>query len=313
MKRYALGIDIGGTSAKLGLVSKSGRILRRISVKCDNRASWRRLVRDIIEASGSLMRLKPVAGVGVGCAGCVDGSMGIVHMSPNLPNWNNVHLKKILEAELGVPVVLDNDVNMITLGESAYGAARGVRNVFCITIGTGVGGGMLIDGELYRGGSKSAGEIGHVRIVPRGRTCVCGRRGCLERYIGRDGLVGMARKVMRDKKTVLRAEEITPINLEKAARAGDAASLEVWDKAGRYLGIGLAVIVNLLNPDMIVLGGGIGKAGTLLTVPARRAMKELALSVPAGHVRIVKSALGDAGGIVGAAAEIFNLDYSCRR
>jgi glucokinase len=306
MRPYAIGIDIGGSSAKIALVNRRARIIARASTPCDPRLPWKRILRNIATAAGGLGEKSGMCGVGIGCAGCIDVVRGVVRFSPNLPLWKAVPLKAFMEEALGLPCILDNDVNMMAVAESRYGAARGARNVCCLTVGTGVGGGLLCEGELYRGQSMSAGELGHIQVEPEGLSCSCGNRGCLERYIGREGLVRLARIAMRGKRSVLtHRRELTPIAIADAARRGDAVAKAVWEKAGYYLGLSMVGVVNLLNPDVIVVGGGIGNAGNLLLNPARRIVRERALQVPARHVRIVRSVLGEDAGVIGAAAEVF--------
>jgi glucokinase len=306
VNNHAIGIDIGGTSAKLALVSRSAKILARASTPCAPRLPWRSLLRNIAAAAAELSGKSGVCGIGIGCAGCIDVVQGIVRFSPNLPLWKNVPLKAFMEEALGASCVIDNDVNMMALAESRYGAARGALNVCCITLGTGVGGGLLFGGELYRGQSMSAGELGHISIEPEGLPCNCGNRGCLERYIGREGLIRLARLAMRGKKSMLsQMGELTPIAIADAAKRGDEAAKAVWEKAGYYLGLGVVGIVNLLNPDVVVVGGGIGNAGNLLLKPARKTVRSRALPVPGRHVRIVRAALGEDAGVIGAATEVF--------
>ncbi|MDD5557327.1 MAG: ROK family protein [bacterium] len=296
MRTFALGIDIGGTSAKIALVGPGGRVARRASVAMDPRAGWREMLGRIADAAAAVRGARSVAGAGVGCPGCVDAGRGILHLSPNLPLWTDVPVRRFMERRLGLPCAVDNDVNMTALGEFRHGAARGMRHVLCITLGTGVGGGLIIDGSLYRGGAGAAGEIGHVPIVPDGLACGCGGRGCLERYVGRDGILRLARAGMKN-------PPADPAALAAAARGGDRAAAAVWEKVGSYLGLGLAAVINLLNPDGIVVGGGIAGAGNLLLAPARRVARARALRVPASHVRIVRSGLGGDAGVIGAASE----------
>ncbi len=306
MKHHAIGIDIGGSSAKIALVNRSAKIIVRASVPCDPRLPWRRVLETIAAAAAGLCKKSDVRGVGVGCAGCIDIAKGVVQFSPNLPLWRDVPLKAFMEKSLGLPCILDNDVNMMAVAESRYGAALGASNVCCLTIGTGVGGGLLFGGELYRGRSASAGELGHIPIEPEGLPCTCGSRGCLERYIGKEGLLRLARSAMRGRRSMLtHLGELTPVAIAAAARRGDGAAQAVWEKAGYYLGLGMVGIVNLLNPDVIVVGGGIGNAGNLLLNPARRMVRKRALQVPARHVRIVRAALGVEAGVIGAASEVF--------
>lgn len=308
MKKYALGIDIGATSAKVLLVTRRMRVVKKSIVPCDPSLPWRALLGKISDSAAVLCKGVQVSGAGIGFAGCVDRESGIVNHSPNMPRWNKVSLRGFMEGRLEMPCVLDNDVNMMTLGEFRYGAGRGAINLFCITIGTGVGGGLIIGGEIYRGVTMSAGEIGHVQVEPEGIPCPCGNRGCLERYVGKEGLILLARRAMRGRHTELkRQNRLSPLTIETAARKGDAAALDAWEKAGYYLGLGLVCVVNILNPDKIVIGGGISKAGKLLLKPARRVVRERALPGPARHVRIVLSAFGENAGAIGAASEAFKM------
>ncbi|MCX6354548.1 MAG: ROK family protein [Candidatus Aureabacteria bacterium] len=306
MTHYAIGIDIGGTSAKLALVRGDARIITKTSVPCDSRSHWRGLLADMAEAAAGLAKGRRILGVGIGCAGCIDVVGGIVRFSPNLPRWRNVPLRAFMSDRLGLPCVVDNDVNMMALGELRYGAARGALNACCITIGTGVGGGIIIGGNIYRGSGMTAGEVGHVPVVPEGIRCVCGSRGCVERYIGKEGIIRLARTAMRGKHSILAGKgPLTPLAIERAARKGDPAAGLVWERAGYYLGLLLVGIVNVLNPDVIVVGGGIANAGDLILAPARNILRERALKIPARHVKVVRSALGEDAGAIGAASELF--------
>ena len=306
MSHYAIGIDIGGTSAKLALVRGDARIIARASVPCDPRAHWRGLLSEMAAAATGLAKGRRILGVGIGCAGCIDVAGGIVQFSPNLPRWKNVPLRAFMSDRLGLPCVVDNDVNMMALGELRYGAARGARNACCITIGTGVGGGVIIGGTIYRGTSMTAGEVGHVPVVPEGIRCACGSRGCVERYIGKEGIIRLARTTMRGRRSILAGKgPLTPFAIERAARKGDVAAGLAWERAGYYLGLLLAGLVNTLNPDVIVVGGGIANAGDLILTPARNILRERALGIPARHVRVVRSALGEDAGAIGAASELF--------
>lgn len=303
MTRYAIGIDIGGTSAKIVLADRRMRITARGEVPVDPRAHWREAAGRIADGASALRGARAVVGTGVGCAGCIDAARGVVQFSPNLPRWHGVPLAAFLAGRLGTACVLDNDVNMMTLGELRHGAARGARNICCLTIGTGVGGGLVFEGLLYRGASMTAGEFGHIPVEPDGVRCPCGGRGCLERYVGRDGIVRLARRLMRGGRAGRGA--LTPARLALAAREGDTGARRVWEQTGARLGLGLVFLVNLLNPDIVVIGGGISGAGRLLLDPARRVVRARALPIPARRVRIVRSALGPDAGALGAASEAF--------
>lgn len=307
MKKLALGIDIGGSSAKLLLLGEDYRVEGRRVVSCDRRRPWRETLGRIAEAAAGFSGGSPVHGTGIGCSGLVDRDRGVLSFSPTFPLWKNVPLRDYFREKLGLPCVVDNDVNMVTLGEYRHGAGRGGRNVVCLTLGTGVGGGLVIGGRLYRGAGMSAGELGHITVEPHGLPCPCGNRGCLEQYVGAEGLVRLARLAARGGGSVLKGRRgITPLAIETAAKDGDRAARLVWERAGYYLGLGLAAVVNLLNPDIVVVGGGIARAGRLLLGPARRTVRERALRTPSAHARILRASLDADAGPVGAASEVFD-------
>ncbi|MCX6357085.1 MAG: ROK family protein [Candidatus Aureabacteria bacterium] len=309
MRRCAIGVDIGGTTAKLALVTERAAIVARATVDVGPRAHPEEVLREIAGAAMGLAGNAPVAGMGIGCAGCVDHRSGVVHFSPNLPRWREIGVRSFMEKATRMRCMVDNDVNMMTMSELRYGAARGARNACCLTIGTGVGGGLVIDGRLYRGSTMSAGEFGHVTVDAEGYRCGCGNRGCAERYLGLAGIVRLARRAMAGRRSTLSREgRLTPRHIALAARRGDPAAKAVWRRAGYYLGVLLVGIVNVFDPDVIAVGGGIANAGELLLAPARRLVREQALPVPGHHVRIVRAALGEDSGAIGAASAIFSAD-----
>jgi glucokinase len=301
MRRYLLGIDIGGMSIRAALIGKSGRSAKRFSLPMDRSRTWRSLMEDICSRVEAGMGRCVVDGIGAGCAGCIDSRAGVVCHSPNLPRWRSAALKAFLEERFNAPCTVDNDVNMAAMGEYRFGAGRGAAHLFCMTIGTGVGGAIIVNGRLYRGAGGSAGEIGHVPVNVRGRACPCGGEGCLERYVCASAIVERARRLMRGKKTALRSvRELTPQVIADAAGRGDTVARAVWERTGRFLGIGLAAVVNLFNPDRIVIGGGIGAAGALLLVPARKSLRTRGLRIPVGAVTVCGSALGADAALLGA-------------
>ena len=242
--------------------------------------------------------------------GPLDPATGIVIFAPNL-GWRDVPLKAELEARLGFPTFVDNDVNVGTLGEHVFGAGRGVQNVVGIFVGTGIGGGIILQGELFHGASKTAGEIGHIIVKAGGPRCGCGTRGCLEAIASRTAMTKQFRKAIRKKgqKSVLSKltggdlEAIRSGVLAKAVGMNDKLTLKVLKKVTKYLGIGIGSIVNFLNPEMIVLGGGVVEAldGTFLD-NIRAAAEKYALPNTLDGVKIVQAELGDNSGILGAAA-----------
>jgi glucokinase len=255
------------------------------------------LIRGIINSINSFIlsqRLEPSAilGVGIGAPGPVDTLKGIVHFLPNIPGWKEVKLKRILEKETGLAVFIDNDAKLMALAEHAAGAARKYRNVLCLTLGTGVGGGLIINNSLYRGADNAAGEAGHLPLNEKGPLCGCGSRGCLEAYIGNQRIIQDARKLF--------GPGITLERVSALARKNNPKAVKLWSQVGSRLGLALSGIVNLLNLDLVVIGGGVSEAGSLLFEVIRQKILRRAMRVQAKRVRIVKAKLGTAAGVIGA-------------
>ena len=317
MTKFAIGIDLGGTYTKLALVNAKGLISYRAKLSTLAYKSRAALMAAIVSEVRIILgkaRLTPKAllGVGVGVPGLVDFESGLVRDLTNVPGWKNTPLKKILRERLKIPVLVDNDVNLMALGESRFGAGRGARNLVCITLGTGVGGGIIINGKIYRGSSFSAGEVGHMPLKEDGLPCNCGGRGCLERYVGNRYLSDeMKNKILSGRKTAITElvsgdlSAITPEIICRAARKGDRLSMDFWNDVGERIGVVMSGVVDLLNPERLVIGGGMSDAGELLLKPIRQTIKERAMAVPNGAVKILKAELGNDAGIVGAAALFF--------
>ena len=317
MKKFAIGIDLGGTYTKLALVSPKGKIVERGRLSTVSHKGRDRLIGAIIAEIGSILDRagvspKGLSGIGIGVPGLVDFEKGLVHKLTNVPGWDNTPLKGILEKKTGVRVLVDNDVNVMALGECRYGAGRGVRNAVCVTMGTGVGGGILIEGSLYRGESFTAGEIGHMPLNEKGPLCNCGRYACLERYVGNryisEAMIAMIRSGRRSKVKDMAGGDlscITPEIISRAARKGDAAAISLWEDIGTKIGTVLAGVVNLLNPGKVIIGGGVAGAGIHLFGPIRRTVAKRALRVPGKTVKIVRAKLGNDAGVIGAAALFF--------
>jgi len=310
--KHYIGIDLGGTEIKVGLINEQGVILHKDSFKTAGTLDGAGMVeymatcaRTVVERAK--LSMKDVAGAGIGSPGLVNPITGQVRNVVNIPALNDVFLSPGLTKHLGVPTILDNDVNAMALGEMYYGAAKGYKDVVCLTLGTGVGGGLIFDGKLYRGACFTAGEIGHLSIDPDGLHCPCGNYGCLERYIGRDGIVTRF-KTYKQKSIptsidqYLEEGEITPKAISMAAGAGDALAIEVLAETGKLLGIALASLTNVLNPEVFVIGGGIANAGDLILGPARMELKKRAYTIPAEKVQIVQAKLRNDAGIVGSAS-----------
>ena len=255
------------------------------------------------------MTTSQVAAVGVGAPGPLDIAAGVVIAPPNLPGWERVPLRQMLRDALSIPTYLDNDANAAALGEHRFGAGRGTRHMIYVTVSTGIGGGLILDGRLYHGASGVGGEVGHISVLPHGPLCGCGNRGCLEALASGTAIAREARERVNRGVPTLIAElaggdpqQITARLVAEAAQRGDPEAQTILHTAMDYLGIGMASLVNLFNPQMIVIGGGLSKLGETLFEPVRRAIRRHAFQAAAQDVQVVPARLGDQVGVLGAAA-----------
>lgn len=305
-----IGVDIGGTKVAGGVVDPDGQVVAR--TRRDTPADDVAKTRDVIvEVVAELAALHPVAAVGIGAAGWIDASRSTVLFAPNLA-WRDEPLRDYVSNALGLPVIVENDANVAAWAEFRYGAARHADDsMVMFTVGTGIGGGIVLGGELVRGAHGIAAELGHMNSVPGGHLCGCGRFGCIEQYASGKALVRFARAGARQDPTRATrllelaegdAEAITGPMVTAAARAGDHVSREAFAQIGQWLGIGLADLVQILDPQVLVVGGGVVEAGELLLGPARQSyMDSLAQRgrLPVAEVRAAE--MGNAAGVVGAA------------
>jgi glucokinase len=290
-------------------VGDDGRILARIEARTEAHrgpAAVLETLRQTITELGA--SLDGVAAVGVACAGQIHPDTGAVVEAPNL-GWRDLPLAEELRRVLGVPVLVENDVRAAAWGEFAQGAGAGADSLLAVFVGTGVGSGAVLDGRLWRGAGNAAGELGHTQIVPDGLPCPCGRRGCLERYVSGSGLQGRLRGALAEgRQTALKsrtrgdAAALTATLVEEAARAGDPFAREIWDDAVRYLTIALANYVTLVNPQILVLGGGVIETVPALFEAAAAGVPVLTTTLARSVLRIEGARLGDWSGVVGAAA-----------
>jgi len=306
--KFYLGIDLGGTEVKIAITDENGGIIDQKNVRNSADSTPEAIIGAIITQTRSMKDLKRVSGTGVGVAGDIDQEKGVVRFSPNLPKWKNVRLKKMLKASLPQPIVIDNDANAAAWGAYWLDAKGEAKNLICVTLGTGVGGGLILDEKLYKGSSGSAGEIGHISLNPFGLKCNCGNTGCLERYVGSKYLSEQGREAVKmGKSTILsrlvngKLDEITPLILHRAAMMGDKAAKRIWEITGERLGIVLAGVINLINPEIIVLAGGVSKADDLLLKPIRKTIRLRAFTKPAQSCKIIISKYTQKLGVVGAA------------
>ena len=298
IKKYIIAIDLGGTNLKVALLDLNYNIEDREVLNTRSFMKKNGLISGIVHSVNRFIKYNnlskaEIAGVGLGLPGPVDAKSGIVHFFPNIPGWKEVKLRDVLRKRLGLSVFLDNDAKLMTLAEFKLGAAKGFHNVLCMTLGTGIGGGLIINGRLYRGFNNAAGEIGHLPINEKGAYCNCGGSGCLEAYIGNRRIIETARKAL--------GRSITLEELSELAAKHNRIAISIWRKVGAHLGFALAGVANLLNLDAIVIGGGVANAGKVLFDSVEEKLKEQAMSVPARHVKIIKAKLGNEAGLIGAA------------
>ena len=318
MTRYVIGVDLGGTNIVVGAMPEDGS--RSIAVRSEPTEAQRgaegvadRIAALIARAMGDVIaneraQASDFLGVGVGAPGPLDRQKGIVVVAPNL-GWTDFPLRQAISDRIRLPVTLDNDANCATVGEWWRGAARGARNAVGITIGTGIGGGVILDGQLYHGSSDVAGEIGHTTIDPAGRYCKCGNYGCLEAYASGPAIAVRAREALeRDEESGLRRmvngdlSKVTAATVYQAAHEGDALARELVSDTARFLGTGIANLLNTLNPDVVVITGGVTKAGDRLFEPLRAEVKRRAFRPAVAACRIVPGELEGTAGMVGAVA-----------
>ncbi len=312
MGDFVIGIDLGGTNFRLAVVDPQGIIGDRMHCPVESKRGKEVILKDLISSIQTLVKNQiPNQGrllaVGLGVPGLIRSDEGIVTESPNLQGWINFDIRTPTEVALGVPLAIENDANCFALGEFWRGAAQDANHACALTLGTGVGGGIILNGEIWRGTDGMAGEVGHMIIETHGRPCKCGSRGCLEQYASATGVRQFAVEALTsNEETLLKRwrgnpEELTAQDVFEAAREGDEVARDIFRKMGHFLGIGLTNLVNLLNVEMIVLGGKVSGAWEFFIHETERTVRERAFKIPAQRVKIVRSTLGDNGGITGAA------------
>jgi glucokinase len=306
-----IGVDLGGTTVRAGLVDRSGRLLRELSLATESERAddlFRQLTTLVRELNADPEAAGRVAAVGVGLPGLVNSQTHQVVMLPNLPDLSGLDLFGELRKLTGLPVVLDNDSNAAAYGEFLCGAGRGARTMLYVGIGTGVGSGLVIDGRVFRGPNGYAGEFGHITIDPDGIECACGNVGCLETVASAPNIVRRAReRLFRDRTSSLsrlvipRDREFTSEDIANAAASGDDMAQLIMDRTGMFLGIALAAVINLLNIDAAVIGGGVVAAGDALLGPTVEHTRRRAFGPSFEACRISVAQLGASSGVVGAA------------
>lgn len=303
-----LGIDMGGTNIKIAVVSSKGLIVEETMIKTDLKQMPLKVIQDVIEQASKLKNYSKTQSIGIGIAGDIDCHKGIVRFSPNIPKWRNVKLKEIMEKLTKKKTFVDNDANTASIGAFWLDTGGKSNNLICVTLGTGVGGGLIFGKKLYRGSTCTAGEIGHITIDPNGRRCKCGNSGCAETFIGAKYIAEYSKNYLNkhcskiiNQLTGKDHSKITPQVLYNAAIKGDKAAIAIWKYVGEKLGVLLAGLLNCANPDTIVLCGGVSHAGRFLTKPAKEEMEERAFKSAVKACKLKVSHYTSKLGVVGAA------------
>ena len=310
MAGVVIGIDLGGTFIKAALVDSRGRILARMKRPTEAAMGRERVVDNVFSIVRDLKAISRslggISALGMGIPGVIDIRRGVISTSPNLPGWENIPIRKMLSRRVGMPLYLENDANAAALGEKWMGAGKDVQNFCFITLGTGVGGGLVLDGRIWHGADGMAGEVGHMTIDPHGPRCNCGNRGCLEMYASTKALQRMIRQAQSSGKRSrffgqIRDKEISGDVIHRAAKGGDRVSRDAFARMGSALGIGIASLVNLLNLEKVVVGGGLSAAWKFFLPTLREEVAARAFAAPVRRVRIVRATAGEDAGVLGAA------------
>jgi len=342
-----VGVDLGGTELRAAVL-RGAQLLSRISLPTGTNPTPNRIIPCIYHAIDQVLdatdtELDQIKGIGIGVAGPLDSRTGVVFAPPNLSGWDNVPLHKIFRKHFNIPVFVENDANSAALGEHMFGAGRGCRDMVYLTIGTGIGGGVLLNGQILKGRNGTAGELGHMTVDWHGERCNCGNVGCLESIASGTAIARRAQKAIDTKRgrellafayalrrhtseagrldpsfhnyanhehfTREQKVEASPISARTvwlAAQAGIPSAFSLIKDAAEALGVGLVNIVHIFNPDMIILGGGVTQMGPLLMEPALQIVKERAMHIPSKAVRIVQAELGVDAGLIGAGALVYH-------
>ena len=310
---FVFAADLGGTHLRVSTVDRNGKVYCRQMQPTPQAEKPNEIVRALLKAVQKCERATAEQGgvitaVSVVVPGTVNVAEGVVVKAPNVPCLDGFRLAAALESELPWPVILENDANAAAIGEMWRGAGQGYKTLICVTLGTGVGGGIILDGKLWRGVDGSAAEIGHIGVDPfAGVPCMCGSRGCLEVYASATAIVRMTREARpRYPNSLLHnVEDLTSEKVYQAGREGDELAIEVFRRMGVYLGIGLASLINILNPEIIVIGGGLANGWDLFAKHMKQQVIERAFPIPARRVKIVRAQCGDDAGLLGAARLAF--------
>ncbi len=314
MKKLVIGVDLGGTYIKAGVINNFGEILIEDSIPTEAEKGPFHVVEQIskvVEKLHKNFNIGEIIGVGIGAPGQVDPEGGVKY-PPNFPGWTVVYLAKEVESKTGLKSVVDNDANVAAIGEAKFGAGRKYPNFIMVTLGTGIGGGIIIGGKIYRGPTGGAGEIGHISINFNGPKCNCGNYGCVEAYVGQRYLSAwVAEELKKNSNSIIfelvngDLSKIEPYIISIAAQQEDEFAINVWKRVGFYVGVMLASVMNLFDINVAIVGGGIAKAGKILFDAMNETVKSRALKPIAEKAIVIPAELGNKAGILGAGALAF--------
>lgn len=307
MAKHVLAADLGGTNLRMAVVDDTGTVIHRCRAKTPDSGDYAEVVSRIAETAKQCLDAVGAAASPTRLSLAIPSSVrphdGKILYSPALPQLNGSILADDVAQALQIPVSLENDANAAAVGENWLGASKGVQSSICITLGTGVGGGIILNGELYRGIDGTAAEIGHICVEPEGRQCGCGSRGCFEQYASATAISQTAAELLEDypDSPLHGSAQLDAYDIYNSGKDGDPLALEAFRRMGYYLGIGLAGLVNVLNPEIIVIGGGAAAGWELFAERMRAELDKRAFQQPAERVKLLRAALGDDAGILGAA------------
>lgn len=316
MEKFLIGVDLGGTNIRMGIVTPEGKLLRKVQYATDICRGGLVLFEELVVNLKDLIRThfkesNQLIGIGIGVAGPIDMKRGVIVEPPNLPDLKGFPLRDFLKGEIASPIAIENDANAFTLGEGWVGAAKNCQHYCGMTLGTGVGGGIVVDGAILHGAEGMAGEVGHMVINPEGPPCGCGGKGCLEVYASGAGIKRMALEAIEKgggegilKQSGGDPQKVTSEKVFEAAQLGDLKARDIFNEMGRFLGLGLVNLIHLFNPEKIVIGGKVSRAWDHFIKSTMETVKGRAMKGPREKVEVVRALYGDDAGMLGAACSV---------
>ncbi len=315
MKRYAVGADLGGTNIKFVIIDETGKVIDYYESTSQADKGRKVILHNLISGIKYLLNKNKklnIVGIGVGTPGLVNAAGKVVTGAGNLTGWNGTRIRFAIQKVINLPIFVDNDVTALALGEAIFGAGKGYNNVICVALGTGLGGGIIINQKIYRGKYRYAAEFGHIVVNPKGAPCSCGKNGCLETYASAWGLKRLAKQQLKNNKNSLilkfaqnNLENITPKIIFDAYLKGDKIADRILNEMGYYLGLGLSILVNIFDPDVIIIAGGISRAGKPLLELIYKYIYQHSLPFYEGKIKIKLSKFKHKAGAIGSASLVF--------